>query len=80
MGARWCPTLQREPVVLGRGPTLTSADVLLQERKVYYCLTKVLGIELTLSTSLGPQKEPFRLGNFSGSSLDGLTALVGAVC
>lgn len=61
-----------------RSHLLTSADVL-QERKVYYCLTKVLGIELTLSTSLGPQREPFRLGNFSGSSLDGLPALVGAV-
>lgn len=62
-----------------RSHLLTSAD-LLQERKVYYCLTKVLGIELTLSTSLGPQREPFRLVDFSGYCLRGLTVLVGAVC
>lgn len=54
-----------------RSHLLTSAD-LLQERKVHYCLTKVLGIELTLSTSLSPQREPFRLVNFSGYYLDGL--------
>lgn len=62
-----------------RSRLLMSAD-LLQERKVHYCLTKVLGIELTLSTSLGPQRESFRFVNFSGSSLDGLPALIGAVC
>lgn len=62
-----------------RSHLLTSAD-LLQERKVHYCLTKVLGIELTLSTSLGPQREPFRLVNFSGYCLHGLPVLVGAVC
>lgn len=56
---------------------LTSAD-LLQERKVHYCLTKALGIELTCSTSLGRQRGPFRLVNFSRAPPDWLPGLVGS--
>lgn len=73
MGTRWwlwlCPALQRASCAWQRSHLLTSAD-LLQGRKVHYCSTKVLGIELTLSTSLGPQREPFRF--FNGCCLDGL--------
>lgn len=47
-----CPAPQGQPVVAWQSShLLTSAD--LQERKVHYCLTKALGIELTCSTSLG---------------------------
>lgn len=48
-----CQAPQRQPVVTWQSShLLTSAD-LLQERKVHYCLTKALGIELTRPTSLG---------------------------
>ena len=73
-----CQAPQRQPVVTWQSShLLTSAD-LLQERKVHYCLTKALGIELTRPTSLGWQRGPFRLVNFSRASLDCLPGLVGS--
>lgn len=73
-----CPATRRQPVVTWPSSRLLASADLLQERKVHYCLTKALGIELTCSTSLGWQRGPFRLVNFSRASLDCLPGLVGS--
>lgn len=69
---------ERQPVVAWQSSRLLTSADLLQERKVHYCLTKALGIELTCSTSLGWQRGPFRLVNFSRAWLDCLPGLVGS--
>ena len=73
-----CPAPWKQPVMTWPSSHLLASADLLQERKVHYCLTKALGIELTCSTSLGWQRGPFRLVNFSRASLDCLPGLVGS--